>query len=132
LLDKWTVTKPELDDSVIAKLSAPRKIKAGQTLTYTVSIRNDSEYGLNGTQVRFRLPQSVTFAGTRSDTVTVDGNEIIVTVGHVAAGSDQTVEIPVLVSSDAHGFFPLLASAALTSSTALPVRTNDVFTKVVP
>jgi uncharacterized repeat protein (TIGR01451 family) len=57
LLDKWTVTKPELDDSVIAKLSAPRKIKAGQTLTYTVSIRNDSEYGLNGTQVRFRLPQ---------------------------------------------------------------------------
>src|SRR6202011_1496283 len=108
LLDKWTVTKPELGHSVIAKLSAPRKIKVGQTLTYTVSINNGSEYGLNGAQVRFRLPQSVAFAGTRSDTVTVDGNEIVVTVGRVAAGSEQTVEIPVLVSSDRHGFFPLL------------------------
>jgi hypothetical protein len=87
---------------------------------------------LNETQVRFRLPHSVTFVGTRSDTVAVGDNEIVVTVGRVAAGSEQTVDIPVLVSSDGHGFFPLLASAALTSSTALPVKTTDVFTNVVP
>jgi uncharacterized repeat protein (TIGR01451 family) len=131
LLDKWTVTKPEVGDSVRAKLSAPGRIKAGRTLTYTVSIKNESDYSLNGTQVRFRLPQSVSYAGTPGDTVTVDGNEVVITVGRVTAGSEQSVEIPVAVSSDARGFFPLLASAAVTSSTALPVRTNDVFTSIV-
>ena len=131
LLDKWTVTKPEVDDSLIAKLSAPGKIQPGQILTYTVDIDNGSEYSLNGTQVRFRLPQSVSFAGTQGNRVTVHGDEIVVTVGRLAAGSDQTVEIPVLVSGDAHGFFPLRASASVTSSTALSVRTNEVLTKLV-
>ena len=131
LLDKWTVTKPELGESLRAKLSAPGKIKAGQTLTYTVSIKNESDYSLNGTQVHLRLPQSVAFAGTPGDTVTVLGDEIVVTVGRIAAGSDQSVEIPVTVSPDTRGFFPLLASAAVTSATALPVKTNDAFTNLV-
>jgi uncharacterized repeat protein (TIGR01451 family) len=131
LLDKWTVTKPEVGDALLTKLSAPAKIKTGQTLTYVVSIKNGSDYSLNGTQVRLRLPQFVAFAGTPSDTVTVDGDEVVVTVGRVAAGSDQSVEIPVTVSWEARGFFPLLASAAVTSATALPVRTNDVFTNIV-
>jgi uncharacterized repeat protein (TIGR01451 family) len=131
LLDKWTVTKPEVGDSLIAKLSAPGKIRAGQILTYTVDIDNGSEYSLNGTQVRFRLPQSASFAGTPGNTVTVHRDEIVVTVGRLAAGSNQAVEIPVVVSSDAHGFFRLRASASVTSSTALPVRTNDVLTNIV-
>jgi calcineurin-like phosphoesterase family protein/uncharacterized protein DUF11 len=131
LLDKWTVTKPEVGDSVSARLSAPSRIKPRQTLTYTVSIKNGSDYSLNGTQVRFRLPRSVIYAGTPDDKVTVDGQEVVVTVGRVTAGSDQSVEIPVIISPEAGGFFPVLASASVTSSTALPVRTNDVFTKVV-
>lgn len=131
LLDKWTVTKPDVRDSVSAKLSAPGKIRAGQTLTYTVTIKNSSEYDLNGTQVRFRLPQSETFAGTAGNTVTVEGNELVLTIGRVAEGAEQTVEIPVTVAPDAHGYFPLLASAAVTSATALPVRTNEVLTNIV-
>ena len=130
LLDKWTVTKPEVGNSVVAKLSAPRKIKLGESLTYTITIENSSEYDLNGTQVRIKLPQSVTFAGAPSDTITIDGNEVVVTVGRVAEGSEQTVEIPVIVARDSHGFFPILASAAVTSATALPIRTNEVFTDV--
>lgn len=130
LLDKWTVTKPEVGNSVVAKLSAPRKIEAGQTLTYVITIENSSEYDLNGTQVRIKLPQSVTFAGAPSDTITIDGNEVVMTVGRVAEGSEQTVEIPVIVAQDNHGFFPILASAAVTSATALPIRTNEVFTDV--
>ena len=130
LLDKWTVTKPEVGNSVAAKLSAPRNIRAGQTLTYTVTIENSSEYDLNGTQVRFSLPLSVKFAGAPSDTTTIDGNEVVMTVGRVAEGSEQTVEIPVIVARDTHGFFPILASASVTSATALPIRTNAVLTNV--
>ncbi len=105
----------------LAKLSAPNKIKAGKTLTYTLTIKNESEYPLNGTQVRLCLPQSVTFAGTPG-TATVYGDEVVLTVGRVAAGSEQTIEIPVAVSPEARGFFPLQSSAIVTSATALPIK----------
>lgn len=81
--------------------------------------------------MRFRLPQAVTFAGTPGDTITVNGDEVVITVGRITAGSDQSVEIPVKVSSEARGLFHLFASAAVTSATALPVKTNDVFTNIV-
>jgi uncharacterized repeat protein (TIGR01451 family) len=126
LLDAWTVTKPEVSDSVVAKLSSPKKVSPGQTFTYTVSIQNGSQYPLNGTQVRIHLPEAVTFAGTASDSITVEGDEVIVTVGRLANGSGQTVEIPVLVSSEAHSHEQLWTSAGVSSSTALPVRTNNL------
>jgi uncharacterized repeat protein (TIGR01451 family) len=130
LLDKWTVTKPEVNNSVFAKLSAPNNIKAGEVLTYTLSIRNGSEYSLNGTQVRFRLPHALTFAGTPSSTVTVEGNDVIITVGRLATGSQQTVELPALVSSEVHGFERIETHARVSSSTALPIDSNPVTTIV--
>jgi hypothetical protein len=129
LLDKWTITKPEVFGSVSAKLSAPNQIKAGQAFNYTISIRNSSQYSLNGTQVRFRVPQYVTFAGTPGDTVTVNGNEVILTVGRVAEGSEQKIEIPV-VANAGRGFFTFDATAEVTSATALPVKTNYALTYV--
>jgi uncharacterized repeat protein (TIGR01451 family) len=131
LLDAWTVTKPEVSDSVVAKLSSPKKVSPGQTFTYTVSIQNGSQYPLNGTQVRIHLPEAVTFAGTASDSITVEGDEVIVTVGRIANGSGQTVEIPVLVSSETHDHERLWASGGVSSSTALPVRTNELATYVI-
>jgi uncharacterized repeat protein (TIGR01451 family) len=131
LLDKWTVTKPEVNNSVFAKLSAPNNIKAGEVLTYTLSIRNRSEYSLNGTQVRFRLPHGLTFAGTPSDTVTTQGDDVIITVGRLATGSQQTVELPALVSSEVHGFELIETHARVSSSTALPVDSNPVISNVV-
>lgn len=53
--------------TVAASLSAPSTVKAGQSITYTVSVRNDSPYALNGTQVRFHLPKGLAFSGTLSD-----------------------------------------------------------------
>jgi uncharacterized repeat protein (TIGR01451 family) len=128
LLDKWTVTKPVFDDSVIAKLSAPEKIDGGQTLTYKVSVRDASDYALNGTQVRLRLPHGLTFAGTLSDTVTLQGDEVVVTLGRLATGAEETVYIPALVPSAVHGH--LQAVASVFSSTAQPIETDPVSTHV--
>lgn len=130
LLDKWTITKPEIGQYAVAELSAPNKVKVGQSFNYTVTLKNRSQYSLNGTQVRFRIPQSTTFAGTSSNTTTVNGDEVIITVGRLAAGAEQTVEIPVTVSTG-HSYLPLWAAADVTSSTALPVRTNPAFTYVI-
>jgi uncharacterized repeat protein (TIGR01451 family) len=136
LLDAWTVTKPEVDDAVVAQLSGPDGVKAGQNIAYKVSVRNDSDFALSGTQVRFRLPHDLTFAGTPSDVVTVQGDEIVFTLGHLAVGAQQTVEIQTLVRSDVghqsddRHHEVIRAHARVYSSTALPVETNEVFTEL--
>jgi uncharacterized repeat protein (TIGR01451 family) len=130
LLDAWTVTKPEVNGAVIAKLSAPHEITAGQNVAYKVSVRNDSEYALNGAQVRFRLPRGLTFTGALSGDVTAQGDEIVFTLGHLAVGAEQTVEIPTLVARNARRSELLRARAFVFSSTALPLETNVAVTNV--
>ncbi|MGC2529544.1 MAG: metallophosphoesterase [Candidatus Acidiferrum sp.] len=126
LLDKWTVTKPDVASSMEAKLSAPTRVPPGGTITYTVDIRNNSQYSLNGTQVKFFLSPKVSFAGTTSDTITVEGNEVVVTLGRLASGADQTVSINAAVSSECRENDSVVARAVITSSTALPFFTNSV------
>ena len=129
LLDAWTVTKPEVGGQLIAKLTAPSVIKRGQGLTYTISLRNDSDYALSGTQVRFHLPKGLEFAGTPGDVVTVHGDEVVLTVGYLPVGAQQSVEIPASVPSNCRPQV-VLAHAHVSSSTALPVETNFVATGV--
>lgn len=128
LLDKWSITKPELHSSLSATLSAPETVNAGSSLTYTVHLTNNSPYGLNGTQVRLRLSGKTSFASTPGDTITVQGNEVVVTVGRLAAGTGRDISIPTLVSAEGHG--EIESYATVTSSTALPVSTNHTETDV--
>jgi uncharacterized repeat protein (TIGR01451 family) len=132
LLDKWTVAKPELGSSVDAKLVAPDKVHVGQNFTYSVTISNKSQYALNGAQVRLELPEEVTFAGTLGDTVTLQVDEVVVTVGRVAVGGEQTIEIPVQVSPNARRNEHVFTSGEISSSTALPVMTNKAATSIEP
>ena len=81
--------------------------------------------------MRFRLPPGVTFAGTASDSVTIEGDEVIVTVGRVVNGSGQTAEIPVLLSSEIHNHELLWTTGSVSSSTALPIGTNNLLTYIV-
>jgi uncharacterized repeat protein (TIGR01451 family) len=124
------VTKPDVRGSVIAKLSAPGQVKAGQPFTYAVSVRNDSDYPLSGTQVRFHVPHDLVFAGTPSTVVTVQGDEVVFTLGYLAVGAGQTVEIPVSVASSVKSHELVRAHAHLHSSTALPVETNIALTNI--
>jgi len=130
LLDSWTVTKPDVRGAVVAKLSAPGQIKAGQTFTYTVALRNDSDFPLNGTQVRFHIPHELAFTGTPSSVLTVQGDEVVFTLGRLDVGGERTVEIPVSVSSNVRSHDLLRARAHLHSSTALTVESNVALTNV--
>ena len=130
LLDQWTVTKPDIDDSVSATLSAPEHVRRGDPLTYTVHLKNNSPYSLNGTQIKLLLPPNATFAGTVGDTTTVHGNEVVVTVGRLAAGADQTISISATASSGRREDPWAAAFAIVTSSTAQPLFTNPVVTRV--
>jgi uncharacterized repeat protein (TIGR01451 family) len=138
LLDKFTVTKPDLEDNqdgnsqggLTAHLSAPPQATAGSTITYSARVRNDSAYALNGTQVVINLPDGVTFAGATSDTRTVHGSQVVVTLGRLGVGSGQTVQIPATLASGLAGGTTLKASAVVRSSTALPVSSNPAVTSI--
>jgi uncharacterized repeat protein (TIGR01451 family) len=130
LLDAMTVIRPDVGGRVTARLSAPKQIETGQDITYEVAIRNGSEFALSGTQVRFRLPPGLRFAGPSSADVTLQGDEIVFTLGHLAVSAERTVEIPVRVSPAVHRHAVLRARAGVYSSTALPLETNAVATNI--
>jgi uncharacterized repeat protein (TIGR01451 family) len=138
LLDKFTVTKPDLGDNqdgnsqggLTAHLSAPSQATAGSTITYSVRVRNDSAYALNGTQVVVSLPAGAAFAGTASDTLTVHGSQVVVTLGRLEVASGQTVQVPAALASGLARGTILKASAVVRSSTALPVSSNPAVTSI--
>jgi uncharacterized repeat protein (TIGR01451 family) len=142
LLDKFTITKPDLQDNqdgnsqggLTAHLSAPSQATAGSTITYSVRVRNDSGYALNGTQVVVNLPAGVTFAGSTSDTLTVQGtvhgSQVVVTLGRLGVGSGQSAQVPATLAPGLAGGTTLKASAVVRSSTALPVSSNSAVTSI--
>jgi uncharacterized repeat protein (TIGR01451 family) len=129
LLDKWTITKPELRDALSATLSAPDRVRGGDEMNYTIHVRNSSQFSLNGTQVRLFLPNGISFAGTAGDSITLHGNEVVVTIGRLTTGTEATISIPTLVSSETRGRINEVAK--ISSSTALPVLTNEVKIRVL-
>jgi hypothetical protein len=60
----------------------------------------------------------------------VHGNEVVVTLGRLAAGSHQTISIDTAVSPDGHEDPWAVAFAVVTSSTTMPLFSNPVVTKV--
>jgi hypothetical protein len=99
----------------------------GEVYSYRLTLQNGSPYSLNGTQVRLALPYNGSFAGTVGPTTTLQGNELVLTVGRMASGAQHTVSIPVKVTG--HGRID--SFAVVTSGTASPVFSNRVSLNVV-
>ena len=133
LLDAFTVTKPEIEDTLVANLSAPRNVKAGSVLSYTLNIGNKTGYALNGAQAVLRLPEGVKYTGNLSDVTVLDGGkQLIVTLGRLESGAVRNVQIdvktPAVVNS---GKAKVEATATIRSATAMPVRSNHVLTSII-
>ena len=127
LLDKWTIEKPNLRSDVAIALSASEHAASDGQLIYSIHLSNVSPYALNGAQVRLCLSGAVSFAGTPSDTTTVQDDEIVVTVGRLDQGASQDLSIPMKVAKKDG---EIEAFATLTSSTARPIHSNHVETSL--
>ena len=77
------------------------------------------------------MPSMLTFAGLPTDTVTVQGADAVFTLGRLAPGTQQVVQIKTRVASNAPSGMLITPSAFLTSGTAQPVAANSTTTKVV-
>lgn len=131
LLDAWSITKPDLSSGITVQLSAPPSVTPGGVLVYSIVLTNNATTALNGAQVRLTPSSSAVFAGTTSDTVTVQGSEIVATIGRLAPGVQQEIQIQTRVASNASPGSTITTNASLSSATALPIATNAVTTTVV-
>lgn len=131
LLDKFTVTKPDVEDGVSVHIDGPQQAAAGTAITYNVRVRNGSAYPLNGAQLVIHLPDGTAFAGATKDTLTVHGAQVVVTVGRIGVGGVETVEVSATLAASLSARTILRASAVLRSSTALPVSSNVAPTLIV-
>jgi hypothetical protein len=130
LLDKFVVTKPDLEDQLRARLSAPGSVTSGGQFTYTLHVENRSPYALNGTQAVFELPSDVTLVNSPDGGAVQLGRTVVVTLGRLAAGGSTDIHLTVAIVPSADRGNILAATARLRSSTALPVYADEVRTLV--
>jgi len=128
LLDKFTVTKPDLSEDLRVLLSAPHSVVPGGQLTYTLTAHNATSHGLNGTQAVFEIPSGVTFVASPDGGATQVGNQIVVTIGRLDPGASAVVHLQTQLNAEAGS--ELRAAALLRSSTALSASSNEVRTRV--
>jgi hypothetical protein len=131
LLDQWTITKPDVTSSVTVQVSAPPSATAGGALVYSVFIRNNGTTALNGAQLRLTMPSMLKFAGLPTDPVTVQGSDAVFTVGRLAPGDQQIIQVKTRVAGGTAAGTLITPTASLTSGTALPAAANSTTTKVV-
>ncbi|WP_315729546.1 MULTISPECIES: metallophosphoesterase family protein [unclassified Bradyrhizobium] len=105
LLDKWTIEKPDLDDKVTVRL-------VYQNSGLKLKVKNRSQYALNGAQL---VLEAGSYSGPIDDTHNVIGDELVVTLGRIAAGDSATLDLPT-ESRHIHG--------KLRSATAQPIEVD--------
>jgi uncharacterized repeat protein (TIGR01451 family) len=128
LLDKVTVTKPDIAEDASVDLSAPKSAAPGDAIEYTFTFRNDSRYALNGAQAVLTLADGVAFDSTSAGTATVQGRDVVVSLGRLDAKSTVTLHIRahILLTAPNH----LEAVGELRSGTAMPVTSKKAHTNV--
>jgi acid phosphatase type 7 len=130
LLDRFVVTKPDLEDELRVRLDAPESVSRGGQFTYRLRVENGSSFALNGTQAVFDLPSEVALVGSPDGGATQIGQTVVVTVGRIAAGASKDIHLTVALGPGADRGDILTGTAGLRSSTAQAVEADEVRTRV--
>jgi len=132
LLDKFTVTKPDVSASLQASITAPATVVPGGSIPYTVTLTNKSQYALNGTQVVVALPNGVEFDGELDARTTLQGRRnVVITVGRIVPGEQRTAQFQARVAETQAVGASFNVGATVRSSTAQPVAVAPVTTRIV-
>jgi uncharacterized repeat protein (TIGR01451 family) len=103
-------------------------VSSGDAIEYTLTLSNGSPYALNGAQAVVTLPEGVAFDSVSRGSATVQGQDVVVSLGRVASRATVTLQIHghVLGAVRKH----LEAHALVRSATALPVDGGKARTKI--
>ena len=130
LLDALTISKPSVAAGVTVGLSAPPSAAVGGALVYSLTLTNNGPVALNGAQAVLMLPAGVSLAVPTGDTLTQQGQTVVLTLGRLAPGQTLYAQIPTQVNPGTTG---MIATTPMTlrSSTAQPVTSAAATTRVV-
>jgi uncharacterized repeat protein (TIGR01451 family) len=132
LLDKFTVSKPDVSASLQASISAAATVVPGGSIQYTITLSNKSQYALNGTQVVAALPNGVEFDGELDARTTLQGRRnVVITVGRVVPGEQRTVQFQARVAETQAVGGSFSVGATVRSATAQPVVVAAASTRIV-
>jgi hypothetical protein len=128
LLDKVTVTKPDISRDASVDLSAPKRASPGGAIDYAFTFRNGSRYAINGAQAVLTLADGVVFDSTSTGSATVHGRDVVVSLGRIDPKATVTLQIHahILLTASHH----LEVVGELRSGTALPVAGGKAFTNI--
>jgi hypothetical protein len=132
LLDKVTVTKPDISADVRVQLTSPHAVVRGGLLVLTLKFRNDSRYALNGTQAVITLPEGISLESVSDGTATVQGSDVVVSLGRTLPGRVIDVQLKARVTNSVLPGSRFIVAGFLRSGTALPVAASATQVKVVP
>jgi uncharacterized repeat protein (TIGR01451 family) len=101
--DTDTLTEPQLADLTISKVDSPDPVKAGNNVTYTLTVGNAGNKNTTGVKVVDTLESGATFVsaiGTNGFTCSYASGKVTCTGGSINAGSSATITIKVKFDSE--------------------------------
>ncbi|MBN1318256.1 MAG: DUF11 domain-containing protein, partial [Anaerolineales bacterium] len=88
-----------LADLIVTKLASPNPVVAGETLLYTIQVRNDGPSDAANVLVTDTLPAGVTLINYDTSPASIFGNQLTWNLGELAAGETATIQLEVEVAS---------------------------------
>jgi uncharacterized repeat protein (TIGR01451 family) len=122
------VTPIPLDLVLVSKDDVPDPATPGQTLVYTLTVRNAGQVAANGVSVTDALPGGVTFlsaAGTNGFVCGAAGQQVGCTGGTIAGGATAIINIQVLVDNPCIFTSPFVNQASVALAAGGEINTTN-------
>jgi uncharacterized repeat protein (TIGR01451 family) len=131
MLDKFTITRPDVSASVSVNVDAPANVVPGGAIVYKFTVTNNSQYALNGSQVSMTLPKGMEFDGQTNQHVTLHSrNTVVLTLGRLVQGEQKSIRFRARAAEGQAKGSTLSMSGILRSATALPISIPAVSTTI--
>jgi hypothetical protein len=126
MLDRFTITRPDVRRTVQVNFSFPKKQDASNPVPYTFTVSNSGAFALNAAQVVFTLPDGASLADATSDTLTLHDSTVVITIGRLASGETKTVQVNLNRTSPGHiGFGDLHATVRSSTAQSVPASPGN-------
>ena len=118
-----TLSNPPTDDTetpvknpnlAISKTTAQTEVRAGEDITYVITVTNSGQGDAAGVKVTENLPSNATFWGASTASGTYNLTTNVWTVGDLAAGATATLIIVLVVNDDVMDGETVANAAAIT------------------
>jgi hypothetical protein len=131
LLDKFSITRPDISKLLTVAVDAPAAVVPGGSIGYAVTLTNNAKYALNGVQVAVLFPNGIEFDDTIASNMTLPvRNNLVLTVGRLVPGEQRTVRFQARAVDGQPNGTVLNLPLTVRSATALPVNAIPVKTVI--